>query len=191
MLLFVDETENESFFLVGGVLVESRESASTAYKRFKRRIKDFPITANKRMRLYTEFKSVLLDSHYQKIKLRMIEEISEMDCCIIYSCYVKKDSPFVQSLKEQVYIELLSRIVASISEDVSIIFDKFNLPAFETRIVQTISKYKNVQAIMPQDSQTEPGLQFADNICSILRHRKTTNVANEYYKLLENRIREV
>ena len=191
MLLFVDETENESFFLVGGVLVESRESASTAYKRFKRRIKDFPITANKRMRLYTEFKSVLLDSHYQKIKLRMIEEISEMECCIIYSCYVKKDSPFVQSLKEQVYIELLSGIVASISEDVSIIFDKFNLPAFETRIVQTISKYKNVQAIMPQDSQIEPGLQFADNICSILRHKKATNVASEYYKLLENKIREV
>ena len=121
----------------------------------------------------------------------MIEEISEMECCIIYSCYVKKDSPFVQFLKEQVYIELLSRIVASISEDVSIIFDKFNLPAFETRIVQTISKYKNVQAIMPQDSQTEPGLQFADNICSILRHKKTTNVASEYYKLLENKIREV
>ena len=191
MLLFVDETENESFFIVGGVLVESRESASTAYKRFKRRIKDFPITANKRMRLYTEFKSVLLDSHYQKIKLRMIEEISEMECCIIYSCYVKKDSPFVQSLKEQVYIELLSKIVASISEDVSIIFDKFNLPTFETRIVQTISKYKNVQAIMPQDSQIEPGLQFADNICSILRHKKTTNTANEYYKLLENKIREV
>ena len=89
------------------------------------------------------------------------------------------------------YIELLSRIVASISEDVSIIFDKFNLPAFETRIVQTISKYKKVQAIMPQDSQTEPGLQFADNICSILRHKKTTNTANEYYKLLENKIHEV
>ena len=191
MLLFVDETENESFFIVGGVLIDSRESAIAAYRRFKKRIKDFPITENKRKKLYTEFKSVLMDNHYQKIKLRMIEEINEMDSCVIYSCYIKKDAPFVQSLKEQVYIELLSKIVVSINSDVSIIFDKFNLQAFDNRIVETISDFRNVQAIMPRDSQTEPGLQFADNVCSILRKKKTTNISDECYKLLEKKIREV
>ena len=50
MQLFVDETENESFFIVGGILVDSRESASATYKRFKRRIKEYPITNNERMK---------------------------------------------------------------------------------------------------------------------------------------------
>ena len=191
MLLFVDETENDSLFIVGGILLDSRESAAEAYRRFKRKIRNYPLTENKRMKLYTEFKSVLMDNHYQRIKLRMIEEISEMESCIIYSCYIKKEDSFLQSLKETVYNELLSRIVASIQDDISIIFDKFNLPAFEERIVDTISTFKNVQAIMPRDSQAEPGLQFADNICSILRQWKTTNIESEWYKMLENKIREV
>ena len=101
MLLFVDETENDSLFIVGGILLDSRESAAEAYRRFKRKIRNYPLTENKRMKLYTEFKSVLMDNHYQRIKLRMIEEISEMESCIIYSCYIKKEDSFLQSLKDE------------------------------------------------------------------------------------------
>ena len=46
MVLFVDETENEDLFLVGGVLVESREDAIRAYNRFKKRISNIPLTEN-------------------------------------------------------------------------------------------------------------------------------------------------
>lgn len=191
MLLFVDETENESFFIVGGVLVDSRESASAAYKRFKRRIKDYPITNNERMKIYTEFKSYLLDKGYQRIKLRMIEEIDRLDSCIIFSCFVKKESVMLQEQKEHIYIALLSKIVSSIEEDISIIFDRFNIPTFEESIVQTVSEHQNVQAIMPRDSQEEPGLQFADNICSVLRQYKTEREENEYYRILKKRIREI
>ena len=191
MLLFVDETENEFFFIVGGVLVDSRESASAAYKRFKRRIKEYPITNNERMKIYTEFKSYLLDKGYQRIKLRMIEEIDQLNSCIIFSCYIKKEAILLQEQKEKIYIALLSRIVSSIEEDISIIFDRFNIPSFEAEIVQTISEYQNVQAIMPRDSQEEPGLQFADNVCSVLRQHKTEQEESECYKILKKRIREI
>ena len=191
MLLFVDETEDESCFLVGGILVESREVATAAYKKFKKRIKGFPISNNERMKIYTEFKSTLLDKGYQRIKLRMIEEIDQLDSCIIFSCYIKKDPSFPQEVKEKTYIELLEKIVDTISEDVSVIFDRFNIPSFEDMIVQSISDHQNVQAIMPRDSQEEPGLQFADNICSVLRHYHTYHEESECYKILKKRIREV
>ena len=44
---------------------------------------------------------------------------------------------------------------------------------------------------MPRDSQEEPGLQFADNICSVLRQYKTEREENEYYRILKKRIREI
>ena len=86
---------------------------------------------------------------------------------------------------------MLSKIVSSIEEDISIIFDRFNIPTFEESIVQTVSEHQNVQAIMPRDSQEEPGLQFADNICSVLRQYKTEREENEYYRILKKRIREI
>ena len=105
--------------------------------------------------------------------------------------YIKKEAILLQEQKEQIYIALLSRIVTSIDADISIIFDRFNIPSFEAEIVQTISEYQNVQAIMPRDSQEEPGLQFADNVCSVLRQHKTEQEENECYKILKKRIREI
>ena len=191
MLLFVDETENESLFLVAGLLVESREVATESYQKFKKKVHNFPIVPSHKQQVFNEFKSTLLDRTYQRIKFKMIEEINQLDCCIIYSCYLKKAGRFDKNLKELVYISLLSNIVSSIDTDTSVIFDKFNVPTFDLKIVQTISGYKNVQAIMPRDSQTEPGLQFVDNICSILRRQISAKEKNEWYKILEERIREV
>ena len=76
-------------------------------------------------------------------------------------------------------------------EDISIIFDAFNKTDFEDRIIDRISTYNNVQAIMPRDSQKEPGLQFVDNICSILRLHKSGTDKHKFYPLIEKWIKEV
>ena len=191
MLLFVDETETDEFFLVGGFLVESRESATSAYKHFKRRISNFPLSPSDKAKVYTEFKSVILDKSFQRIKLRMLEEIDQLNGIIIFSSYVKKDKKFSQAVKEDTYISLLSRIVASITDDISIIFDTFNMFLFEEKIVRAISKLSHVQAIMSCDSQAEPGLQFIDNICSVLRRYKATSQKDQFYMLIEKHIKEV
>ncbi len=191
MVLFVDETENEDLFIVGGILVESREDAIRAYNRFKKRIKDFKIPNRYRMELYREFKSTLLDSDYPRIKQRMLEEINQLNCRLIYACSEKTDERFVQELKERTYVALLSRITSFLEEDVSIVFDSFNIPSFDVKIVHELSKMMNVQAIMGRNSQSEPGLQLADNLCSVFRHNKAASQKTEWYEMLESKISEV
>lgn len=41
------------------------------------------------------------------------------------------------------------------------------------------------------DSQEEPGLQFIDNICSVLRLYRASKDENEFYKIIEEMVREV
>ena len=48
-----------------------------------------------------------------------------------------------------------------------------------------------VESICPKDSQTEPGLQFVDNICSVLRRYKSGNVNKEHYETIKGMIKEV
>ena len=43
MVLYVDETECEEFFIVTGLLVENASDVNDAYKRFKKNIKGFSI----------------------------------------------------------------------------------------------------------------------------------------------------
>ena len=84
MLLYVDETENEEYFIVTGLLVESREIADKAFDSFKKDIKNIPINKKNKAILYTEFKSTILDTKFQKIKCKMLEKIASMNNSIIY-----------------------------------------------------------------------------------------------------------
>lgn len=123
MLLFVDETENEDLFIVTGFLVKSKEDADLAYKHFKRKIRDYRISDREKRKLFTEFKSTLMDQHYQKLKIKMLEEVIAFDNTVIYSTYIKKDEVFRQSRKEDIYVLLLSKIVASLEQETEIIYD--------------------------------------------------------------------
>ena len=100
MILFVDETENDNHFIVTGLLVESQNDIDNVYSHFKKKAKNLNITDKKKSQLFTEFKSTLMDRNYQKLKISMLTELVDIEHCIIYSCYVKKDSYFPQVLKE-------------------------------------------------------------------------------------------
>ena len=99
--------------------------------------------------------------------------------------------PLRPKFTERTYIALLSRITYFLKEDVSIVYDSFNIPSFDEKVVHELSKLMNVQAIMGRNSQSEPGLQLADNLCSVFRHYKTTRLKTEWYEMLESRILEV
>ena len=191
MLLYVDETENDEYFIVTGFLVESREVADRAFESFKKDIKDMPINKRDKSILYTEFKSTILDRRYSRIKRKMLEKISSMDKSIIYSCYIKKGNYFTQTFKEETYMTLLSKIVSSTEKEISVIFDTFNKNDFEEEIIERISSYSHVQAIMARDSQKEKGLQFVDNICSVIRLNKSGNDEYGFYKIIEEAVKEV
>lgn len=183
MILFVDETECENYFIVAGLLTESKSKTDAAFKKFKKKIKNYPIPAKKKEKLFTEFKSFLLDNEYQKIKVCMLEHIDSLNYSIFYSVYKKTDKRFNQKRKEQVYIKLLNKIVSNIDCQMDVIFDTFNKNNFEKEIVSSISQYPNINSIASQDSRLEYGLQFIDNICSIIRLHIDKQESALYYLL--------
>lgn len=79
MVLYVDESENPEYFIVTGLLLNSREEAEHVYKRFKKKARSMPVSKRDRARVFTEFKSTILDRHYQKMKIKMIESIAETE----------------------------------------------------------------------------------------------------------------
>ncbi len=191
MILFVDETENEEFFIVAGLLVNSKEDVELAYKKFKKSISGSHISSKVKQTLFTEFKAAQMDHHFQALKRKMLLEIMAFDNSIIYSCHIKKDAGFYQKKKEDVYILLLSRIVAELEEETDIIYDAFNKNDFEQRINTTIAPFMNVQSIKPMDSRLEAGLQFVDNVCSVIRLKKSEKDQYAYYEIIESRIKTV
>lgn len=190
MILYVDETECGDYFIVAGLLTESKEKTDYAYKRFKKKIKNIPLSANQKEKIFVEFKSVLLDKEFQKIKIRMLEHINNLDYSVLFSVYNKIDCKMNQETKEKQYIELLNNIVSHIDTDIDIIFDAFNKKDFEQNIIDTISTHKTVLSIKKQDSRLEAGVQFIDNICSIIRLNKT-NVENDFFRFIESKVIEL
>ena len=189
MILYVDETECDDYFIVAGLLTDSKMNTDRIYKIFKKRIKNIPLPPRKKEQIFTEFKSVLLDREYQRIKVKMIEHINMMNYSIFYSVYRKENKKMNQITKEEQYILLLENIVSKFDKGTDIIFDAFRKKDFEDRIIKTISIKENVCSIDKQDSRLEAGLQFIDNICSAIRLYET-HKNEEFYNLLMN-IKEV
>ena len=185
MIIYIDETENEHYFIVAGVLVDSETKIQQVYRRFKNSIRGNKISPEHKARLFTEFKSVLLDNTYQRIKVRMLEVLSEIDGTVIYSCYSKKTARMNQVLKESVYITLFSRIIAAIPFNSTVVFDSFGKKDFEERIIQSVENFDNIERVYCSNSQTEPGLQFADNVCSVIRLHKSKSEKDIFYEIIE------
>lgn len=186
MILYVDETENTDYFIVTGLLAESRGVVDDAYKRFKNSISNYPIVEREKKIVYTEFKSVLIDRRYRKIKERMLREIRNIHPCVIFSCFIKKGRIFNQEFKESTYLTLLSKIVSTISQDICVVYDAFNKRDFEEKIENRLMSYRNVQAVTARDSQTEKGLQFVDNLCSIIRRHEENSDSDDLFKIIED-----
>lgn len=87
MILYVDETENNEYFILTGLLLESENVAEGIYYSFKKKAANYKISENLRAKLFTEFKSTLMDNMFQTLKKKMIEEIKTVDSVVIYSIY--------------------------------------------------------------------------------------------------------
>ena len=188
MVLYIDETEHFGYFIVAGLLAKSEQDVQLAYKKFKKKVSNYPLTNKLKEKVFLEFKSTILDGQFQKIKENMLLEINSLDGAIIYSFYVKKHKEMKQVLKESVYITLLSNIINSIEESVDIVFDKFNNKEFEESIISAFSDFSIVNSIVPMDSQTSSGLQFVDNICSVIRLHLTNQDVENYFEIIKEKV---
>ncbi len=191
MILYIDETEHEDYFIVAGLLAKSEQEVNLAYKKFKKGVKNYPLTNKTKQKIFLEFKSTLIDRQFQKIKIKLLQQIQEIDGVVLYSCYVKKQKNMKEVLKESVYITLLSNIINSIDQNIDVIFDEFKNKKFEDSIVNTFIDFENVNSITPRNSQEVPGLQFADNVCSVVRLYVTASDENDYFSHIESIVRSV
>lgn len=137
MILFVDETECEDYFIVAGLLTDSKAKT----------------------------------------------DIDSLNYSIIYSIYKKDDNKFNQVKKEKIYMQLLNNIVSNIDERINVIFDTFNKRDFEEKIINNLLQLPHIDSVKSQDSETEFGLQFIDNICSIIRLHIDRKGSTFYYLL--------
>ena len=191
MILYIDETETDEFFVVAGLLVDSATNVHAAYNRFKKSIRGIHISPKYKAKVFTEFKSTLLDRDYRTIKRKMLLEIQSLDGAIIYSCCLKKGTKLNQILKESLYITLLATIFTEVKDETAVIFDRFGKPDFEAKIIESATAFPCITEIQPMDSQEEPGLQFVDNICSVIRLHRSSKDENHFFEIIEKMIREV
>ncbi|MBR4150268.1 MAG: DUF3800 domain-containing protein [Firmicutes bacterium] len=192
MVLYVDETENDRFFIVTGFLVNDQELVRESYKRFKNRVSNLKLTQKTKQRIFKEFKSSSIDHGFQKIKRELLKSIVETTGSCLFSTHIKKSARLNQKLKEATYITLLSSIVGAIDASVEIIFDSFGKPDFENNIIHAIgSSFEHVASITPGKSELYPGLQFADNVCSVVRLHLSDEDRYSYYDIIINILTEV
>ena len=134
--LYIDESLDKKIFVVGGILVNSEKDLLLAYSQLKKQIMNIPMTRKQKEEVTYEFKSTLLERTYPQIKRKLLYKLNALDCSIVYS-YKRIDTKLVQEDKEKLYIELLSKIVSNINEEVTIVtFDSFGNAKFENKIVK-------------------------------------------------------
>ena len=185
--LFIDESIDQNYYVVGGILTNSESDLLFAYNQFKKQVLNMPLTKKQKINITTEFKSTLLDRTYPKIKEKFLYKLNSFDCNIIYS-YRKLDCKLNKDISENTYINLLVNVVNSIKDDIVVVtFDNFSNIMFEERIINTIGNLNNVISINKDNSYNNKGLQFADNVVGVIRKKLSNSDDNVFYNIIANK----
>ncbi|MDO4198258.1 MAG: DUF3800 domain-containing protein [Erysipelotrichaceae bacterium] len=189
--LYIDESIDGAFFVVGGILTDSENDLFLAYSQFKKQILNIPLTRKQKEKITYEFKSALLDRIYPRIKRKLLYKLSTLNCSIVYS-YKALQHKLNQTDKEKLYIVMLSDIIKSIKDDVVVVtFDSFGNSRFENLIIREMSKIQNVKSIRKEESFNNKGLQFADNVCGVIRKHLSNRDYDNYFEIIRNKTLEI
>ena len=121
----------------------------------------------------------------------MLYKLNTINCEVIYSAKSLK-SKLYQKDKEELYIDLFQRIVECINDELTIVvFDEFNNKKFEDKILKEIGSINNVKHISSATSYDNKGLQFADNICSLIRRHLSGLDDEKYYRIIEKKVKKI
>lgn len=186
--LFIDESIDSKYYVVGGVLVNKENDLLFVYNQIKRQILNMSLTDKQKKMITTEFKSTLLDRTFPLIKRKFLYKLNAIDCNVIYS-YKEIKQTFNKEYNESTYIDLLTNIVNYINDDVLIVtFDNFSNTKFEDKIIKTIGSIPKVKSIKTDYSYNNKGLQFADNVVGVIRRKLNNNDPNEFYDIISNKV---
>ena len=186
--LYIDESYNQNVFIVGGVVTNKENEVIITYNKFKKQLRNYPLSENKKRKIMYEFKSVILDKSFPKIKEMFLEYINSANMNIIYS-YKKITGKLSQEKKEMIYLKLLKNIINHINDDIVVItFDSFNNTRLNSKIEKEIKELRNVKEVLCMNSYDSKGLQFADNVVGTIRRHISGIDINNDYEIISNKV---
>lgn len=188
MYLYIDETEDKEYFVVGGILVVEKSTLTGIHKRITKIIKRQKYSDKTKSKLLTELKDYQLNKSYRKLKRTILEEL-EGSGTYYYSLVIKK-THFKQVDKEKIYIRLLKKIASKIDCEINIIYDEFRLQRFHNNIEVELMKLSNVISIESGNSQSNKSLQFSDIICGTVR-RYHQDQDTEMFNLIKDKVIDI
>ena len=186
--LYIDESFDQNVFIVGGIVTNEEKEIFKVYSKLKKQIKGMPLSSLKKRTILYEFKSVILDKSFPKIKRRLLKLIKSSNINVIYSCdYI--NGTLKQEKKEKIYLKLLKNIINHINDDIVIFtFGSFNNPHFNSEIEKEIKKLRNVKEVLCMNSYDSKGLQFADNVVGTIRRHISGIDVNNDYEIISNKV---
>ena len=186
--LYIDESYDQNVFVVGGVISDSEKEINKTYNKFKKQIRNYPLSENQKRIIMHEFKSFILDRSYQRIKKTLFTYISKANINVIYS-YKTLYSKLEQEAKEILYLKLLKNIINHINDDIVIVtFDSFNNTRLNSKIKKEIKELNNVKEVLCMNSDDSKGLQFADNVVGTIRRHISGIDVNNDYEIISNKV---
>ncbi|MDO4941059.1 MAG: DUF3800 domain-containing protein [Erysipelotrichaceae bacterium] len=189
--LFIDESIDQNYYVVGGILTNSENDLLLVYNQFKKQVLNMPLTNKQKINITTEYKSTLLDKTYPQIKKKFLYKLNSLNCNVIYS-HKKLEEKLNKNINENTYIELLTNIINAIDDDVIVVtFDNFSNAKFENRIIETIGSLANVKSIKKDYSYNNKGLQFADNVVGVIRRKLSNTDSNGFFDIISKRTIEI
>ena len=118
------------------------------YNKLKKHLKRIPLTRKQKLKLMNEFKSIILDRSFPKIKGVLLTYLKNANIDIIYS-YKKISGNLKQEKKEKIYLKLLKNIIYHINDDIVLVtFDSFNNPRLNSKIEKEIKELNNVKEVL-------------------------------------------
>ena len=190
MILYVDETESDTLFIVSGLLVKDRQDIEQIFKRFKKKAQQVSVSKKYKTKLFSEFKSVIMDKEYQQLKKVMLTILNEINYHVFYGCLIKIGE-FKQKDKERAYINILSAIVSSIYHPVDVYFDSFRNRDFERSIIKKLESMQNVRLVKPTISETDHGIIMVDNLCSVIRRHEMNQYNEGFFNIITHSLKKV
>lgn len=190
MILYVDETESDSLFIVAGLLVSSRQAVEQVFKRFKKKAQKIPLSKKYKTILFSEFKSVIMDKEYQQLKKEMLGILNGIQYQVFFGCHIKTTG-FKQKDKERAYINMLSSIVSMLPDSVDVCFDSFRNQDFENSIIKKLESLPNVRQAKPTVSETDHGIIIVDNLCSVIRRHEMNQDGEDFFTIISQNLKKV
>lgn len=179
--LYIDESYDEKVFVVGGIIANSDATVSKTYNKFKKQLRNYPLLESKKRLISTEFKSVVLDKSFPKIKNMLLTYINKYNINIVYS-YKRITGKLKQNKKEEIYIKLLKEIINKIDDEIILItFDTFNNTHLNNKIIKELKQLSKIKDVFCLNSFESKGLKFADNVVgTVRRHLSGIDINNDF-----------